>query len=209
MENDLSPEDSLRTIQTMIDRTKNSVADNSFYFLLWGWLVFAAALLQYILVIFVRTPLNGMAWNLMFVGFIVSIIRGAKAQPRRVKTYVDEGLRNIWECVVVLQIIIVLIFFKRGDWEHCYVFFLLSYSTGCFLTGRLLRFAPLVWGAFASWAITLLMTYVDIPTNMLLTSAAVLVSYIIPGYLLRRDYKLHQELPEGARPAHKRSTDGK
>jgi hypothetical protein len=189
----LTPEESLQVIRSMIEKTKTTVADNSFYFLLWGWLVFAAALLQYILVVFVRTPLNGMAWNLMFVGFIVSIIRGARKEPRKVKTYVDEGLRHIWECVVILQIVIVLIYFKRGDWEHCYVFFVLTYSTGCFLTGRLLRFAPLVWGAFATWAIAILMTYTDAPANMLLTSAAVLVSYIIPGYLLRAQYK-HQLL---------------
>jgi hypothetical protein len=190
MENNFSPEESLRVIQSMIDKTRTSVADNSFYFLLWGWLVFIAALLQYILVVFVRTPLNGMAWNLMFIGFIVSIIRGAKKEQRRVRTYIDEGLGNIWICIVVLQILIVFIFFKRGDWENSYVFFVLSYSTGCFLTGRLLKFAPLVWGAFTSWAIVILMIFADAPANMLLTSAAVLVSYIIPGYLLRRNYKL-------------------
>src|SRR5580698_717548 len=185
----LTPEESLQVIQTMIEKAKTTVADNSFYFLLWGWLVFAAALLQYILVVFVKTPLNGMAWNLMFIGFIVSSIRGARKQQRRVMTYIDEGLRHIWECILILQIVIVLIYFKRGDWEHCYVFFILSYSIGCFLTGRLLRFAPLVWGAFASWAIAILMTYTDTPTNMLLTSAAVLVSYIIQGYQLRAKYK--------------------
>ncbi|HUB59895.1 MAG TPA: hypothetical protein VL978_04285 [Puia sp.] len=189
----LTPEESLQVIRSMIEKAKTTVADNSFYFLLWGWLVFAAALLQYILAVFVKTPLNGMAWNLMFIGFIVSGIRGARKQPRTVKTYIDEGLRHIWECVVILQIVIVLIYFKRGDWEHCYVFFVLSYSTGCFLTGRLLRFAPLVWGAFASWAIAILMTYTDTPTNILLTAAAVLVSYIVPGYLLRANYK-HQLL---------------
>jgi hypothetical protein len=190
MENNFSPEESLRVIQTMIDKTKTSVADNSFYFLLWGWLVFSAALLQYILVVYVRTPLNGEAWTIMLIGFFVSVVRGAKKQPKRVRTYIDEGLSNIWICIVILQILIVLIFFIRGDWEHSYTFFVLSYASGCFLTGRLLRFVPLVWGAVASWAITILMTFVDIPTNMLLTSAAVLVSYIIPGYLLRRDYKM-------------------
>jgi hypothetical protein len=189
----LTPEESIQVIRTMIEKAKTTVADNSFYFLLWGWLVFTAALLQYILVVFVKTPLNGMAWNLMFIGFIVSSIRGARKEQRRVLTYIDEGLRHIWECVVILQIVIVFIYFKRGDWEHCYVFFILSYSIGCFLTGRLLRFPPLVWGAFGSWAIAILMTYTDTPTNMLLTSAAVLVSYIVPGYLLRAKYK-HQLL---------------
>jgi hypothetical protein len=190
MDSNLSPDDNLKVIETMIDKTRASMADNSFYFLLWGWLVFAAALLQYILVVFVRTPLSGEAWNIMLIGLIFSIVRGAKERPKRIRTFVDEGLRNIWICIVVLQLLIVLIFLKQGDWEHSYTFFVLSYSTGCFLTGRLIRFAPFVWGAIASWAITLLMTYADTPTNMLLMSAAVLLSYIIPSYLLRRDYKM-------------------
>ena len=190
-EENFSVEESLQVIHTMIDKTRSSVADNSFYFLLWGWLVLIGALLQYVLVVFVKTPANGAAWNVMFIGFIVSIIRRSRQKPRRVKTYVDEGLANIWLCILVVQLLMVFVFFRRGDWEHCYTFFILLYSVGCFLTGRLLKFAPLIWGAASCWALALLMTYVDVTTNMLLMAAAVLFSYIIPGYLLRRDYKIH------------------
>ena len=184
-----SPEDSLKVIQTMIDKTKTSVVDNSFYFLVWGWLVFTGALLQYILVVYVKTPANGAAWNVMFLGFIISIIRRVKNKPPRVKTYIDDGLANIWLCIFVVQILIVIIFLRRGDWQNCYPIFLLLYSVGCYLTGRLLKFSPLVWGAAACWAVVILMTFVNVETNMLLTSGAVLLSYIIPGYLLRGEYK--------------------
>jgi len=186
-----SPEESLRVIQTMIDKTRTSVVDNSFYFLLWGWLVFSAALLQYVLYVFVRTDANGAAWTLMFVGFLVSIIRRTKQKPRPVRTYIDEGLGNIWICVVVVQALIAFVFMRRGGWENCYTFFILLYSIGCFLTGRLLKFPPLIWGAGACWALAILMTFVNFETNMLLMAAAILFSYIIPGYLLRKDYKMH------------------
>lgn len=204
MENNLSPEESLRVIQTMIDKTKTSVADNSFYFLLWGWLVFAGAILQYVLCFVVRTSANGAAWNVMFIGFIVSIIRRARQPRRTVKTYVDEGLTNIWVCVLVVQILVAFVFFRQNDWEHCYPFFVLTYSIGCFLTGRLLKFAPLIWGAMNCWAIVILMTLTDVGTEMLLMAAAVLVSYIIPGYLLRWNYKLHSKA--GGSPAHIKQT---
>ena len=190
MENHFSPEDSLKVIQTMIDKTKTSVADNSFYFLLWGWLVFTGALLQYALCFIVHTPANGAAWNIMFIGFIVSIVRRARQGRRTVKTYVDEGLTNIWICVLVVQLLEVFVFFRYFDWEHCYPFFVLTYSIGCFLTGRLLKFTPLIWGAVTCWALVILMTFVDVGTRMLLMAAAVLFSYIIPGYLLRREYKM-------------------
>ena len=188
-----SPEESLRVIQTMIHQAKSSVADKSFYFLLWGWLVFIAATLQYMLKVIVRTEYNPLVWNIMFVGFIVSAVYGSRHKGKLVKTYVDEGLRNIWICIGTVQVLIVFIFIRRGDWEHCYTIFILTYSIGCFLTGRLLRFPPLVWGAAACWALAVLTTYVDVDTNILLLAAAILLSYIIPGYLLRAEYK-HQLL---------------
>jgi hypothetical protein len=186
-----SPEESLHVIQTMIEQAKNSVADKSFYFLLWGWLVFIGATLQYILKVIVRTEANPYAWNIMFIGVIASAIYGSKHKDKPVKTYVDEGLRNIWTCIGIIQALIVFIFMRRGDWQHCYTIFILTYSIGCFLTGRLLRFPPLVWGAAACWALAVLTTYVDEDTNILLLAVAVLLSYIIPGYLLRAEYK-HQ-----------------
>jgi hypothetical protein len=102
MEN-LSPEESLRVIQAMIDKTKTSVADKSFYFLLWGWLVLVGSLLQYFLFVIVKTPQHGAAWSIMFVGIIVSIVRGAKEKSGPVKTYVDEGLTSIWICLYIVQ----------------------------------------------------------------------------------------------------------
>jgi len=196
MEN-LSPEESLRVIQTMIDKTKTSVADNSFYFLLWGWLVLIGALLQYILFVVVKSPLHPVAWNVMFIGFIVSGIHGAKAKGRRVRTYVDDGLTNIWLCLGIIQVLVVFAFLRFGGWEYCYTAFILLYSIGCFLTGRLLQFGPLVWGAVSCWALAILTTYVGLETKMLLMAAAVLISYIIPGHLLRREYKKHlQKQPQ-------------
>lgn len=188
-----SPEQSIQVIQTMIAKTRSSVADNSFFFLLWGWLVFIAALLQYVLYVIVRTDANGAAWSLMLIGFVVSIIRMAKQKPRPFKTYVDDGLVNIWVCIVIVQALTAFVFFRRGGWENCYTFFILLYSVGCFLTGRLLKFAPLIWGAVICWALAILTMFVNFQANMLLIAAAVLFSYIIPGYMLRREYKMHSK----------------
>ncbi|HEX9509027.1 MAG TPA: hypothetical protein VF939_00995 [Puia sp.] len=188
-EENFSPEESLQFIQTMIDNAKDSVADKSFYFLLWGWLVFIGALLQYTLKVIVRTEAHPIAWNIMFLGFIISIFHGVREKGRKVKTYVDETLRNIWTCIVIIQLLIVFIFMRRGGWENCYTIFILLYSIGCFLTGRTLKFPPLVWGAVACWGLAIICTFADYDTNILLMAAAILVSYIIPGYLLRKEHK--------------------
>jgi hypothetical protein len=188
-----SPEQSLQVIQTMIQKTRSSVADNSFFFLLWGWLVFIAALLQYVLYAIVRTDANGAAWSLMSIGFVVSIVRAARQKTSAVKTYVDDGFTNIWMCIIIVQALIAFSFFRRGGWENCYTYFILLYSVGGFLTGRLLKFAPLIWGAVACWVLAILTTFVNFQTNIVLIAAAVLLGYIIPGHLLRREYKMHHK----------------
>src|SRR5579863_2000666 len=110
-----TPEESLRVIQTMIEKTKTTVADNSFYFLLWGWLVFIGAVGQYILAEIVRTEWNPVVWSLMIFGVIVSAVHGMRQRKtHNVKTYVDEGLRNIWTSIGVVQTLIVFTFMRRG-----------------------------------------------------------------------------------------------
>jgi len=38
-EENLSPEQSLKLIQSMINKTKQDMSDNGIYFLVWGWLL--------------------------------------------------------------------------------------------------------------------------------------------------------------------------
>lgn len=188
----LTPEESLQVITSMIEKAKTTVADNSFYFLLWGWLVLIGAIGQYVLKVIVKTERHPEIWYIMFIGVVASVIyRRRERRIRRVKTYVNEGLRNIWTVVGIAQVLIIFIFSRQGDWEHCYTIFILTYSIGCYLTGRLLRFNPLVWGAALCWVLAILTTYSDFDTNILLLAAAILGSYIIPGYLLRKQYQ-HQ-----------------
>jgi hypothetical protein len=185
----MDPQESLQVIQSMIDKAKNSVADKSFYFLLWGWLVFIGALLQFTLKVIVQTPIHPIAWNIMWVGFIISIVHGVREKKRKVKTYVDGTLRDIWTVLGISQTLIVLVFLRRGGWETSYTLFILLYSIGCYLTGRTLKFAPLVQGAIICWGLAIVSIFASYDANMLIMATAILISYIIPGYLLRRQYR--------------------
>ena len=79
MENEkpLSPEESLQLIQTMISKTKDAVADNSFYFLFWGWLVFGCCMGSFILKVYFHSPYESYVWFLMPVGGVISGIYSA------------------------------------------------------------------------------------------------------------------------------------
>ena len=74
----LSAEQSLQVIRSMIEKAKQDVASNSFYFLLWGWLIFIAALVHFGLMKLTNFEYPYIAWNLMWIGGIASMIKGIK-----------------------------------------------------------------------------------------------------------------------------------
>jgi len=47
----------------------------------------------------------------------------------------------------------------------------------------------LVWGGVICWGLAILSTFTTYDTNILICATAILVSYIIPGYLLRNQHR--------------------
>jgi hypothetical protein len=184
-----APEDSLKIIQTMIDRAKNSVADNSFYFLLWGWIVLVACLGQFVLKVAFLSPYHPIVWTLMIVGVVVSTWRGFKQRKmRRVRSYVDENLDYLWTAILGCFLLLGVAFSRIG-WEHCFTFYMLLYALGTFVSGRVIKFPPLIWGALGCWCLSFVSLFLNFDSNILLCAFAILISYIVPGYMLRARFK--------------------
>jgi hypothetical protein len=188
-EETFAPEESLKIIQTMISRAKNSVADNSFYFLLWGWIVFVACIGQFVLKVAFLSPYHPLVWTLTIVGVGVSIYRGFKQRRmRRVRSYVDENLDYLWRAILGCYFLVGFAFYRIG-WEHCFTFYMLLYALGTFVSGMVIKFPPLVWGAVGCWFLAFVTVFVSFDVNILLCALAILISYIVPGYMLRARFK--------------------
>ena len=77
METDLTPEQSLKLIESMIGSAKRSFHRISFYFLLWGVILIGAMLSEYFAAR-AGSSLHGKAWGVAgLVGGIISAVRGA------------------------------------------------------------------------------------------------------------------------------------
>ena len=184
-----SPQQSIDLIQSMISKTKNTVADSSVFFLLWGWVVFIGCLLQYFLKNIVHYPYHYNAWLIIIIGIAGSIYLGSRQSKKvKVKTYIDESIGHLWIAISITYFALAFIFARIG-YEHSFTFYMLLYGIGCFVSGQLIKFTPLVWGGIGAWLLAILSGWLDYDTNMLLTALAILISYIIPGYLLRKRYK--------------------
>jgi hypothetical protein len=186
----LTAEESFRIIQSMIDKTKTNLGDNSIYFLLWGWLVFIACLLQYVLMVIVEYPKHYYAWMILIVGVVFSIVYTMKHRRKRgTVTYLGASMSSLWTGLGISFMALPFILAKVG-WSYAFPIYILFYATGTFISGGLLQFKPLQIGGIICWMLAIASTFVSYQNQILLSAIAILVSYLVPGYLLRNSKSL-------------------
>ena len=186
MENEtFSPQQSLLVIQSMINKTKTQLGNNTFYLLLWGWLVFSACLLQYFLLVFIKYPKHYYAWFLMGIGVIASIIHASRSRrTQKIKTYVGESMGVLWTGMGIAFFTLWIILMQAG-WQYAFPLYILMYATATFISGGILQFRPLQVGGAICWGLAVAASYVSYQNQILFTAGAILVSYLVPGYLLK------------------------
>lgn len=71
-------------------------------------------------------------------------------------------------------------------WQHAFPVYILFYATGTFISGGILHFKPLQVGGIICWILAVASTFVSYQNQILFTAAAILASYLIPGYSLKK-----------------------
>lgn len=191
MDNQLNEKQSLEIIHNMIHQAKKKFSNQSFYYLLWGWLVFTASLSQYFLMRFTDYENHFIAWPfLMGFGLIATIIYTIKFQKKKpVKNYLDEAMGYFWGAFLI-SLFIILFFMTRVNPNIIYPVIIIMYGWATFASGGFLKFKPLIFGGISCWIMAIIgFLSEDFPTQLLLIAGAILASYIIPGHLLARREK--------------------
>jgi len=186
MEDNFSPHDSLQLIHSMINKTKANLRENRIYFLLWGWVSFAAIISQFILKVALRYERHYLVWLVTIPAAIITIVYSMRThKDHPVKTYVGESMSNLWTGIGISFFVLSLIITSsNGGWNNAWPLFILFYGLGTFVSGRILQFSPLVIGGIFNWALAIASIYVVFDYQLLFAAAAILTSYIIPGHLL-------------------------
>ena len=184
-----SPQESLKLIQSMITKTRQDMGDNSKHFLLWGWITFIACTAQFIL-IKSGFEKHYLVWLLIIPGIIISTYFGIKDRKRQiVKSYLGESMKYLWMGMGISFFVLSMILGRLGWQNNVFPFFMLLYGLGTFISGKFLQFKPLVYGGLAAWSLAIISVYFSYEYQTLFTAGAILVSYIIPAYLLRNKNK--------------------
>lgn len=178
-EKDIYPEESLKIIQSMINTTKNKLADNGFLLIFWGWLVFISSILNYMLNL-LHIEYGYLVWPiLMPLGGIFTIIY-SKLQNKKthVITYVDSYLTHLWNAFAIVLVITIFALPFYGI-KSSYLCLMLLYGFVTYVAGGLLDFKALKIGAMCSFVCAFISIFVGDSEQLLCLSFAVLGSYII------------------------------
>ena len=179
----LSPHDSLTLIATMIAQAKGTIQRNSFYFLLWGWVValanvgmFAWATLGY------AHPY--LIWTITIPAWVITLIRVFRNRQRRsATTHFDRISGVLWMSFGIVIFTIVVFGFKLNYQINPVILLISTLPT--LVSGVILKFKPLMFGGASFWIFGVLCFLVPFEYQPLVGAVAIITGYLIPGYLLR------------------------
>lgn len=179
----LSASESLDIIAAMIRDVKGNVRRNSFYFLLWGWVVIIANLGMYAL-----TQLDYAypfaVWLITIPAWIITlykVFRGKRAQ--RVSSHFDSVTMALW-LSFGLTLFIIIFFGYRINFQINSVILLIT-AIPTIVSGVIIKFRPLVVGGIIFWISGAVCFLVGIETQPLVSAMGTVCGYLIPGYMLK------------------------
>lgn len=159
----------------------------AFTYVFRGLVVMVAALSNYTLehVGFAAPWLPWMV--LMPMAAMVQTIRGRRqAKQSPVSMSATAKRMRLLQKSFLVVLLISLVSATQIGWANAHPLILVLYGVCTVAAGRVLSFRPLVWGGVVCGLLGAASALVGVDTQLLLIAAAMLVSYVVPGYLLHQ-----------------------
>jgi hypothetical protein len=188
-EKELTHEESIRIIQSMIQTAKSRITENGFHFLLWGVLVIAASLGQYVWLGQGGGNETNLVWMLMpAIGVPAAFVYEWRADKnKQVRTHLDSCYSFIWIGFGIALGLIIYTALRMHTQTLPFILIITGLAT--FVSGCLFRFKPLIAGGIVFWVACVASSFISAYNQLLLNAAATFLGYIVPGVLLWQNYK--------------------
>lgn len=190
-EQKITQSESLQLIQRMIQVAREDHRENGDGWLIWGWLLFLASVSSAILAYMQIWGYIKWIWSGMLVlgGILYVVLHVMRQKDMKVKTYVQEMLDRFGSGFFIsLFAIVAAGFIHKGSYGFGYYYIL--YAFWMYIHGSAIRFRPLIIGAYVNWlAAIAIFLLKDTAQVMVVSAVAVLIGYLIPGYMLQAEYR--------------------
>ena len=195
-EKEFDEKQALQVVDEMISVVRNKIDDNSFLFLLWGWIVIIGNAFSYYWATAEKGDFIGYTWMILgpLGGMITGIYVARQGKKKMVRTYIDTMMAYLWiSCFIAL--VMFLVFMVIGE-NYSLISPLILTITGIatLTTGGVLKFRPLIIGGLLFFVFSLGTFLISVSSmnneiQFLLSAAAMTTGYLIPGYMLRAKYR--------------------
>ena len=186
----LSNEQSLEIIHQMIRQAKTTITETGLSWLLWGSMLFLTSIATYIF-IDIGSKNIFLGWNIF--GAVTIILLAAdilKPKKKTVHTYVGDLLKMVDIGFVVCMFCVIISINIAVSPNAGFGFLLMIFAFLMLVKGSVVKSRALIIGAIVNWIGTIaIFINKEFKYDMLIMAAAVLIGYIIPGFLLRAAYR--------------------
>lgn len=179
----LSAQQSLDLITSMINQAKGNVQKNSFYLLLWGWTILFCNLGIYVMIRFMHIPDPFWIWLITIPAALASGVYGWQKDRQSKATHLDRI--NMWLWISFGLICFTIVPFGEKIHYQINPVIVCVSAIPTFVSGIMLRFRPLIIGGVFFWVSGIIIFMLPPAEQFLMASVAIAVGYLVPGYLLR------------------------
>lgn len=194
-EKQMTPQESLNLISEVISNTRSNLRTDSFFFLLWGWFVAIASLIEALILWNAGRMsewknvgmLSGLNWGgLVLIGLIIQVFYIKKHYVKRgYRTFFERIISYMWMISAFIIFLMVYLAGTRHESPEPYIFAAVSIPT--VITGLMTRFRPMIIGGLLFVLFAVVAVNIQTPyLRSLISAFAIICGYLIPGYLLRR-----------------------
>jgi hypothetical protein len=186
----MTEKESMELITSMINKAKNNFGERGLLYLIWGWVILFCCITNFIGIYFYNYTNIYFVWLIVYLVIIFQIFYLRKLRKaRRTKTYTSEINAFVWIVFFICMILMIFICNVFKKYEIINPLLLVLYGMPTFLSGIIIKFKPLIIGAICCWILSAASPFINIDFQLILIATAVIVAWIIPGYLLKAKFK--------------------
>jgi len=182
--------EALKLIEQTITNTKQRFKDDGFLLIMWGWIVILGNIINYV-ALEQSQELLFMYWPIAcIIGGVASGIIGAKKRSaEKVTSFSGQAMSYVWGGCGIAAVILWFAAVSFG-WEYINCAMFVAFAVPVFITGGMMKFKPAIFGGLVLFAFGVGIFFIaKEPYANLIAAGGWALGYLIPGYLLKKDYK--------------------
>lgn len=208
-ESKMSELESLKVINSMIEKAKSSYHNNGTGSILWGVVITFCSLVTWSRIRFdYSLPYDFDIWLLTLVAIVPTIVISIReGRRKKVTTYDDAAMNAIWTIFGVSMFLVIHTNNAAGatftqlkdsveqaglarpefyfsDFTSSYL--LIMYGVPTLFTAAIKSFRPMLIGGIICWASAVIAVYTSREIDMLLMAISASAAWLIPGIMLNR-----------------------